>query len=84
MSQEDFTKVFTVETNGSKGWEVVSTHNDAWRAVIAFQDELAKTPITACRLTSPTDLSIYDTAPALTDEQVDSEIDLLSKADWLG
>lgn len=57
---EDFSKVFTIEINGPKGWEVVGTYNSLVDAVHRYEEEmLQRDPIVAVRLTSPTDVSIY-------------------------
>lgn len=55
---EDFSKVFTVEVNGEKGWEVVGTYNTWYAAFERFQKELGM-GLEPVRLTSPTDTSIY-------------------------
>jgi hypothetical protein len=57
----DFTKVFTVEVDGPKGWEVVSSTDNLEKAIMRFRAELNVFPLEAVRLTSPTDLSIYGT-----------------------
>lgn len=53
-------QVFTIEIKGSKGWEVIATYNEIEVAIRRYREELRIVPIMAVRLTSPTDLTIYD------------------------
>jgi hypothetical protein len=55
---EDFTKVFTVEVKGSKGWEVIWTGSDILSALDYFRSSVGASN-DGFRLTSPTDDSIY-------------------------
>lgn len=56
---EDFSKVFTVEVYGDKGWEVIGTHNSMQEAIRDFRS-CCMTDNRPYRLTSPTDSSIYE------------------------
>lgn len=56
---EDFSKVFTIEMLGPKGWEVIGTFISLTLAVNAYRKCLLR-DYEAYRLTSPTDKSIYE------------------------
>lgn len=57
---EDFSKLFTIEYNGSKGWEVIGIYDALHRASESFFNYIGSDRnYGAYRLTTPTDSSIY-------------------------
>lgn len=60
MPREDFSKVFTIEHHGSKGWEVIGTYNTYPHAIESLTRFISTDrDYGAYRLTTPTDSSIY-------------------------
>ena len=57
---EDFSKIFTIEVKTEKGWEVVGTYNNIRDAISYYESEMAQVPTLPVRLTSPTDVTIYE------------------------
>jgi hypothetical protein len=56
----DFAKLFVIEIQTDKGWEIVNTTNSLSEAVRRFRQHMLASSETVARLTSPIDTSIYE------------------------